>query len=84
LQLGKDDEALLVPSQAIIPSARNKQVILFRKDSAFYTVVETGIRDSAFVQILKGVKIGDTVVTTGLMAIRPNSKIKITRLSTEL
>ena len=84
LKLGKNDEALLVPSQAIIPSARNKQVIIFRKDSALYTVVETGIRDSAFVQILKGVKIGDTVVTTGLMAIRPNSKIKITRLSTTL
>lgn len=84
LQLGKNDEALLVPSQAIIPSARNKQVILFRKDSALYTVVETGIRDSAFVQIIKGVKIGDTVVTTGLMAIRPNSKIKITKLNTTL
>lgn len=82
LQLGKNDEALLVPSQAIIPTARNKQVILFKGDSALYTVVETGIRDSAFVQVLNGVKIGDTVVTSGLMAVRPNSKIKVTRVST--
>ncbi|MBL0741575.1 efflux RND transporter periplasmic adaptor subunit [Chryseolinea lacunae] len=81
LQLGKDDEALMVPTQSIIPTARNKQVIVLRKDSASYTVVETGIRDSAFVQILKGVKVGDTVITTGLMAIRPNIKIKITRVS---
>src|SRR6478609_5090928 len=28
LQLGKDEKALLVPSQAIIPQARNKQIIL--------------------------------------------------------
>jgi len=84
LQLGKNDHALLVPSQAIIPAARNKQVILFRKDSALYTVVETGIRDSAFVQVLQGLKVGDTVVTTGLMAIRPNAKIKITRVTTQL
>lgn len=82
LQLGKSDNALLVPSQSIIPTARNKQVILFRKDSALYTVVETGIRDSAFVQVLKGVKIGDTVVTSGLMAIRPNTKIRIARVGT--
>ena len=83
LQLGKNDNALLVPSQAIIPTARNKQVILFKGDSALYTVVETGIRDSAFVQVLNGVKIGDTVVTSGLMAVRPNAKIKVTRVTTK-
>lgn len=83
LRLGKDENALLVPSQAIIPAARNKQVILFKGDSAAYTVVETGIRDSAFVQVTKGLKEGDTVVTTGLMAIRPNAKIKIARLMAE-
>lgn len=82
LQLGQDDKALLVPTQAVIPSIRNKQVILFRKDSALFTVVETGIRDSSYVQILKGLKVGDTVVTTGLMAIRPNSKLKITKVKT--
>ncbi|HZI24272.1 MAG TPA: efflux RND transporter periplasmic adaptor subunit [Chryseolinea sp.] len=80
LQLGKDDKALMVPTQAVIPTARNKQVIVIRNDSALYAVVETGIRDSVFVQITSGVKPGDTVVTTGLMAIRPNSKIKISRL----
>jgi membrane fusion protein (multidrug efflux system) len=70
----------MVPTQAVIPTARNKQVILLRNDSALYSVVETGIRDSVFVQITSGVKPGDTVITTGLMAIRPNSKIKISRL----
>jgi membrane fusion protein (multidrug efflux system) len=83
LQLGKDDQALLVPTQSIIPTARDKQVIVLRKDSASYTVVETGIRDSAFVQIVKGLKVGDTVITTGLMAIRPNAKIKVMRVSSQ-
>lgn len=82
LQLGKDENALLVPTQAVIPNIRNKQIILFRKDSALFTVVETGIRDSAYVQILNGVKPGDTVITSGLMAIRPNSKVKLTRVNT--
>jgi membrane fusion protein, multidrug efflux system len=82
LQLGQDDKALLVPTQAVIPSIRNKQVIVFRKDSALFTVVETGIRDSSYVQILSGLKVGDTVVTTGLMAIRPNVKLKVTKVKT--
>jgi membrane fusion protein, multidrug efflux system len=81
LQLGKSSEAMLIPTQAVLPQIRNKQVILVRKDSALFTVVETGIRDSVFVQIISGIKPGDTVVTTGLMAIRPNAKIKIGSLN---
>lgn len=80
LELGRNEKALLVPTQAVIPSARDRQVIVVRKDSALFTVVETGIRDSAFIHIMSGVKVGDTVVTTGLMAIRPESKIKIARI----
>lgn len=80
LQLGRDTSALLVPTQAIIPTARNKQVIVYRNDSVMFTVVQTGIRDSAFVQVLNGLKVGDTVITTGLMAIRPNAKVKIVKV----
>lgn len=81
LQLGKDDSAMLVPTQAVIPNIRNKQVILLRGDSALFTTVETGIRDSAFIQILQGIKPGDTVITSGLMAIRPNAKVRVTKVS---
>ena len=81
LQLGKDERALMVPTQALIPTIRNKQIIRLRKDSAQFVVVETGIRDSAYVQILNGLTSGDTVITTGLMAIRPNTKLKITKVN---
>jgi membrane fusion protein (multidrug efflux system) len=80
LQLGKDTSALLVPTEAVIPTARNKQVIIYRNDSIVFTVVETGIRDSAYVQVLRGIAPGDTVITTGLMAIRPKAKVKIVKV----
>ncbi len=80
LQLGKDTNALVVPTQAVIPNIRNKQIIIKRNDSAVFSVVETGIRDSSYVQILSGVAPGDTVVTSGLMAIRPNGKIQVSRV----
>jgi len=81
LQLGKDAKALMVPTQAVIPQARGKQVILLRKDSAQFVNVETGIRDSAYVQITNGLQEGDTVITSGLMSIRPNAKIKVARVN---
>jgi membrane fusion protein (multidrug efflux system) len=81
LQLGKNDRALLVPTQAVIPNIRNKQVVLLRGDSATFAIVETGIRDSAYVEILQGVSVGDTVITSGLMAIRPETKVKISNVT---
>lgn len=81
LQLGQNGAALMIPTQAVIPTARNKQVIVIRKDTAIFRVVETGIRDSAYVQINSGLKLGDTVITTGLMAIRPSVKVKIGKLN---
>lgn len=77
LQLGRSDDALMIPTQAVIPQARGKQVIVYRKDSVFFTEVETGIRDSAYVQITNGLQAGDTVIISGLMAIRPTSTVRL-------
>jgi membrane fusion protein (multidrug efflux system) len=81
LQLGETGDALMIPTQSVIPTARNKQVIVIHRDSAIFSVVETGIRDSAYVQVNRGLKKGDTVIVTGLMAIRPGAKIKIGKLN---
>src|SRR5258706_11208672 len=81
LQLGKSANALMVPTQAVIPLARSKQIILLRKNSVKFLTVETGIRDSVFLQIFKRLKSGDTIITTGLMAIRPKSKLKVIKLN---
>lgn len=77
IDLGKDDQAILVPSQAVIPQARSKQVILYKQGVAHFTEVSTNIRDSAMVQITKGLQAGDTVVITGLLAIKPGSKLEL-------
>lgn len=81
LELGKKEEALLVPTEAVIPTIRNKQVVVLRGNAATFAVVETGIRDSAYVEILHGVNVGDTVITTGLMAIRPETQLKVTNIT---
>ena len=81
LQLGKTADALLVPTQALISTARNKQVALLKGDSVIFNVVETGTRDSVFVQVTKGLQAGDTIVTTGLMVLKPNSKVKVVRVN---
>lgn len=80
LQLGENDQALIIPTQAVIPQARNKKVIIYRNGVANFQEVRTGIRDSTFVEITEGLRKGDTVVTTALLSIREGSKIKLSKV----
>lgn len=77
LSFDPDPTALLIPTQAVIPQARGKKVILYKSGTAVFADVVTGVRDSARVQITDGLKPGDTVVITGLLSVRPESKIQI-------
>lgn len=78
--LAKDEGALMVPTQAIIPEARDKKVILYKDGFAKFTTVETGVRDSSKVQIISGLSPGDTVVISGLLTLKPESKITLSTI----
>jgi len=79
--MGDNDKAVMVPTQAIIPEARDKKVIVYNGGLADFKTVTTGTRDSARVEILSGLSIGDTVITTGLLSIKPGSKINLSSLN---
>ncbi len=79
--MGDDNEAVMIPTQAIIPEARDKKVITYNGGHADFKVVTTGTRDSAKVEILSGLSIGDTVITTGLLSIKPGSKINLSSIN---
>ncbi len=75
-----DPNAIMIPTQAIVPQARGKKVIVYRGGAISFDDVTTGIRDSSMVQILTGLKAGDTIVTTGIMGIKPKSKVIISKV----
>jgi membrane fusion protein, multidrug efflux system len=79
--MGDNNDAVMIPTQAIIPQARDKQVIVYNGGNADFRIVTTGTRDSAKVEILSGLSIGDTVITTGLLSIKPGSKINLSSLN---
>ncbi len=80
LSFAPDPNAILVPSQAVLPQARGKKIILYKSGTAIFADITTGVRDSSRVQILDGITVGDTVVVTGLLSVRPESKIEIGKI----
>jgi membrane fusion protein (multidrug efflux system) len=75
-----DPNAILIPTQAILPQARGKKVILYKGGIAVFTDIKTGSRTADRVQIIEGIAAGDTIVTTGLLSVRPDAPITIGKI----
>jgi membrane fusion protein (multidrug efflux system) len=70
--------ALMVPTQAIIPVLKG-QTVLVRKNGVVVSMpVTIGTRTASAVQITSGLSAGDTVVTTGIMQLRPGMPVTVT------
>lgn len=80
IQLKDNPNAIMIPSQAVIPGTRFKQVIVADSGRARFVNVETGIRNENNVQITSGLQIGDTVITTGILSLKPGMPFKYNKV----
>lgn len=80
LGLKSVEGALMVPTQCIIPEARNKKLIVVKDGKAKFVIVETGVRNESYIQITSGVEIGDTIVATALMYVKPDAGVKVVKV----
>lgn len=75
----KSDNAIMVPTNLIIPEARGKKVMRYNNGKAEPVMVETGIRTQDDVQITSGVKPGDTIISSSIMFLKPDAEVKLTK-----
>lgn len=75
---GASGRTIMIPSQAVIPTTREKKVAVVRGGKAELLTVVTGDRTSDKVQILSGLQPGDTVMTTALMQVKSGMDVKVT------
>ncbi len=72
--------AILVPTEAVIPEQTGKKVFILEGGKAKEVFVETGIRTSNSLEILSGLKPNDTLLTTGILQLRPGMNVQISKL----
>ena len=83
LMLGEKKNALLIPTQAIIPSAQAKSVIVAKNGKANFVVVKTGVRRASNIEITDGLQVGDTIITTGILFLKQGSKLSYSTVKTD-
>lgn len=71
------EDALSIPTVAIIPELGGAKVYLFRSGSVASTQVVTGIRMRNTVQIISGLAPGDTVITSGIQQVFPGMPVRV-------
>lgn len=73
-------DALLIPTQAVIPELNRQVVYLLKNGKAEKQVVETAGRNADVVQIVTGLQEHDTVIVTGLMQLREGMNVTLQSL----
>lgn len=77
LPLAEIEDAILVPSEAIVPVQEGKKVFITEGGKAKEVMIETSTRTEKDVLVTSGLKAGDTVLTTGIMTLKDGSKVKV-------
>lgn len=77
LILDEIDDAIMVPTIAIVPVLNGQKVYMVRNGVVEESSIQTGIRTSDKVQIIEGASHGDVILTTGLLQVRPGMEVEI-------
>jgi membrane fusion protein (multidrug efflux system) len=81
VNLKETEQAILIPTVAVVPELKGQSVYLFKSGMVSTQMVELGLREEKRVQIISGLAEGDTVITSGILQIRPGAKVKITEFN---
>ena len=63
-------DALAIPAEAIIPEMGKDKVFVYRSGKAEPVEITVGLRTEEKVQVLKGLSVGDTLITSGTLQLR--------------
>jgi len=70
-------DAVTVPTQSIVPEKNSKYVFLVQNGKAVQQSIEAGIRIENQIQVIQGVEVGDTIVSSGLLQIQDGSPLQV-------
>jgi membrane fusion protein (multidrug efflux system) len=73
----KEEAGILVPAQAIVPSISGHGVFVLRDGRAALQEVDIGLRTRQSVEIHRGLKVGDVVLISNLLRLRPGAPVEI-------
>jgi membrane fusion protein (multidrug efflux system) len=75
LKMSQIDSAIAIPTEALIPEMEGEKVFIYKSGKASTVKVSTGLRTESRIQITRGLKYGDTLLTSGILQLRQSLPI---------
>ena len=79
LKLGETETALQVPTEAVVPEASGYSVYTVKNNKMVPKKVKIGIRSDRVIQITDGLAVGDSVLRTGILQVKPGDAVRATK-----
>jgi membrane fusion protein (multidrug efflux system) len=67
----------MIPTEAVIPEAKGSKVYVVKNGKSISTKVTLGTRSDKTVEIIDGLAIGDTLITNGIIQVKPDGEVEI-------
>jgi membrane fusion protein (multidrug efflux system) len=80
LTLDQIPKTIMVPTECVIPDLKSSKVYVYKNGIAVAKNVKTDLRTDTKIQIIDGLKAGDSIVVSGLIQIRPKSPLKVLKV----
>ncbi len=78
LNLARNQKTFVVPAKAIIPDIKGAKVFVTEGGKGVFRSVKLGFRSENFVEVTEGLQEGDTIITNGLLQLKPGNQVSIT------
>ncbi len=75
--VGEHQKGIMIPSMAYIPDINGARVFKVKEGKAISVAVKSGLRTERYVQITEGISEGDTILTTGILQLKPQSPVSV-------
>lgn len=77
IAVGNKSKVKIIPTMAFIPDINGAKVMVKRGGKVVNVDVKAGLRTENSIQILEGLNEGDTVITSGILQLKPGSPVEV-------
>jgi membrane fusion protein (multidrug efflux system) len=75
--LAANNSAMMIPTEAIVPVLKGKKVYVVKNGKATEVMVQTGVRTDKKIQIMDGLQPGDSLIVSGIIALKANAAVRV-------
>ncbi|RKR81808.1 membrane fusion protein (multidrug efflux system) [Mucilaginibacter gracilis] len=73
-------KTIMIPTEVVTPDIKGSNVFITQKGVAVQRAIKTDTRTDAKIQVVSGLKAGDSLIVTGIIQMRPKVAIKIIKV----